>query len=57
MEVYKKIKLYPNYEISSYGKVKNITTNENMKLRKRDDGYMDVGLRKNGEQKMSCYID
>ena len=51
MEVYKKIKLYPNYEISSYGKVKNITTNENMKLRKRDDGYMDVGLTKNGEQK------
>ena len=51
MEIWQKIKLYPNYEISSYGKVKNLTTSENMKLRKRDDGYIDVGLTKNGEQK------
>ena len=51
MEVYKKIKSYPNYEISSFGKVKNSTTSENMKLRKRDDGYIDVGLTKNGAQK------
>jgi len=51
MEVYKKIKLYPNYAISSFGKVKNLTTSENMKLRKRDDGYIDVGLTKNGAQK------
>ena len=50
-EVWKKIKSYPNYEISSFGKVKNLTTNENMKLRKRDDKYIDVGLTKNGEQK------
>ena len=32
MEIWQKIKLYPNYEISSYGKVKNLTTSENMKL-------------------------
>ena len=32
------------------GKVKNLTTNENMKLRKRDDKYIDVGLTKNGAQ-------
>jgi hypothetical protein len=51
MEVWRKIKSYPNYEISSYGKVKNLTTSENMKLRKRDDKYIDVGLTKNGEQK------
>ena len=50
MEVWKKIKLYPNYEISSFGKVKNLSTNQNMKLRKRDDKYIDVGLTKNGEQ-------
>ena len=50
MEVWKKIRSYPNYEISSFGKVKNLTNNENMKLRKRDDGYIDVGLTKNGEQ-------
>ena len=34
MEVYKKIKLYPNYEISSYGKVKNITTNKKYEIEK-----------------------
>ena len=51
MEVWKKIKLYPNYEISSFGKVKNLSTNQNMKLRKRPDGYIGVGLTKNGEQK------
>ena len=51
MEIWKKIKLYPNYQISSFGKVKNLTTSENMKLRKRDDGYIDVGLTKKGEQK------
>ena len=50
MEVWKKIRSYPNYEISSFGKVKNLTNNENMKLRKRDDKYIDVGLTKNGEQ-------
>ena len=50
MEVWKKIRSYPNYEISSFGKVKNLATNENMKLRKRDDKYIDVGLTKNGEQ-------
>ena len=57
MEIWKKIKAYPNYEISSLGKVKNLNTNQNMKLRKRDDGYIDVGLTKNGEQKMNYYID
>ena len=51
MEIWKKIKAYPNYEISSLGKVKNLNTYQNMKLRKRDDGYIDVGLTKNGEQK------
>ena len=50
MEIWKKIKAYPNYEISSLGKVKNLNTNQNMKLRKRDDGYIDVGLTKNGQQ-------
>ena len=50
MEIWQKIKLYPNYEISSYGKVKNLTTSENMKLWKRDDKYIDVGLTKNGKQ-------
>ena len=50
MEIWKKIRSYPNYEISSFGKVKNLATNENMKLRKRDDKYIDVGLTKNGEQ-------
>lgn len=51
MEVWKKIKGYPNYEISSFGKVKNIKTNENMRVRKRPDLYIDIGLTKNGEQK------
>ena len=50
MEVWKKIRSYPNYEISSFGKVKNLATNENMKLRKREDKYIDVGLTKNGVQ-------
>ena len=51
MEVWKKIKSYPNYEISSFGKVKNLSTNQNIKLRKRDDTYIDVGLTKNGSQR------
>ena len=47
LEQYAMITDYPNYAVSSYGKVINITTGRILKPRKNRDGYYYVNLYKN----------
>ena len=50
-EVWKDIKGYEDeYEVSNLGRVRNKITKKILKL-KKDNGYLRVGLRKNGKQK------
>ena len=39
------------YEVSNYGKVRNVKTGRILKLGKSKNGYLRVGLHKNGKQK------
>lgn len=43
-EIFKIIKDYPNYEISNYGNVKNISTGKTLKHRTQTRGYKTVRL-------------
>lgn len=49
-EVWLNVRGYPNYEVSSQGRVRNLKTKKIMKQR-TDLGYQKVNLYKNGEQK------
>ena len=49
-EVWLNVRGYPNYEVSSQGRVRNLKTKKIMKQR-TDQGYRKVNLYKNGEQK------
>ena len=50
-EKWKSVNGFANYEISSCGRVRNATTERILKPRTRRDGYLDVGLSKNGTSK------
>ena len=50
-EVWRTIKNYDNYSVSSFGRVRNDKFNRFLKPRKNGDGYYDVGLYKKGKQK------
>jgi hypothetical protein len=51
-EVWKQITEYPNYSISNWGNVKNMTTDKILVNIKSTRGYLFVGLSKNGKRKM-----
>ena len=51
MEHFKKIKNYPNYLISDQGRVYSYYTKKFLKPRKKNSGYFQIGLRKNGVRK------
>lgn len=51
-EVWKDIKNYEDeYQVSNLGRVRNKKTKKILKLKKEKNGYLRVGLRKNGKQK------
>jgi hypothetical protein len=50
-EVWKAINGYKNYEVSSFGKVKNIKTGEILKAGSSKDGYIHVSLHTDGKGK------
>lgn len=43
--------VYDNYEVSSMGRVRNVKTGRILKPQKNKDGYLQVGLCKNGNKK------
>jgi hypothetical protein len=51
-EIWKQITDYPNYSISSFGNVKNITTGRMLKNNNGINGYLLVGLYKNNKRKI-----
>jgi len=51
MEEYKIINNYPNYEVSNFGNVRNITTGKQKTPRISRSGYYDVSLYKNNKEK------
>lgn len=65
MENWKAMELYPKYEISTEGRIRNSKTHYIYSQRLRSDGYLDIDIRENGERKKmlvhrlvaSCYLD
>ena len=56
MEEYKIIKNYPNYEVSTFGNIRNITTGNILKGRLRGKGYYAVALfNENGRKDVSIH--
>jgi len=49
-EIYKEIKDFPNYHVSTFGNVKNIKTGRILKQRLRKDGYKDIVLHNNSKK-------
>lgn len=54
-EMWRKIKLFPNYQVSNFGDVKNIVTNKKISQWKKKNGYLEVTLHANGIKK-NLYI-
>lgn len=54
-EIWEAIKGYDNYEVSSFGNVKNIKTGKILKAGLNGDGYYHVGLSNHGKKK-TCTI-
>jgi hypothetical protein len=50
-EMWKPVEGYPNYSVSSFGKVKNVLTRKVLKQRIKKDGYRSVTLVKNTKRK------
>ncbi|WP_165844408.1 NUMOD4 domain-containing protein [Limosilactobacillus fermentum] len=48
IEIWRKIKSFPNYQISNLGNVKNIVTNRKISQWKKENGYLQVTLHTNG---------
>jgi len=51
MEHFRKIKGYPNYSVSDYGRIRNDKTGRILKPQKNTCGYLQVDLHKNGVRK------
>jgi hypothetical protein len=51
IEMWKPVEGYPNYSVSSFGKVKNVNTGRILKLRLTKTGYYEVLLPLNGKLK------
>lgn len=65
METWKAMELYPRYEVSTEGRVRNSETHHIYSQRLRKDGYLDLTLMIDGKKKMMlahrmvamCYLD
>jgi hypothetical protein len=55
MEIWKTVKSYPNYEVSSVGSVRNTKTGKNLKVATNNCGYQLVCL-SNKNEKQTSYI-
>jgi hypothetical protein len=55
-EIWKTIEDYPNYEVSSFGNIKNKTTKKLLKLQKNYSGYLKVSLLNNNKKSFSCIV-
>ena len=51
-ETWKQIKGFPNYEVSTYGNVRNVKTGKILKQNKRPNGYLIVFLYNNGKRQL-----
>ena len=56
IEMWRLINGYDNYEVSSHGRVRNNRTMRILKGGKNLDGYIHVGLSKNGKIKLIILI-
>lgn len=54
-EIWKTIEDYPNYEVSTFGNIKNKTTNNILTPRKTSHGYLRINIQKNNKYK-SFYV-
>jgi hypothetical protein len=55
-EIWKTIEDYPNYDVSSFGNIRNNKTNYIMKLQKNIQGYMRVSLINLNKKSINCYV-
>jgi hypothetical protein len=55
-EIWKTIEDYPNYEVSSFGNIKNKTTNKQLKLQKNYSGYLKISLLNINKKCFSCIV-
>ena len=55
-EIWKTIEEFPNYEVSSFGTIKNKTTNKFFKLQKNYSGYLKVALINSNKKSFSCIV-
>jgi hypothetical protein len=55
-ELWKTIEDYPNYEVSSFGNIKNKTTNKQLKLQKTYSGYLKISLVNINKKSFSCIV-
>ena len=51
-ETWKVIKGFPNYEVSTFGNVRNVKTGKMLKQNKRPNGYLAVHLYNNGKKQI-----
>ena len=55
-EIWKITEDYPNYEVSSFGNIRNKTTNKILKLQKNLSGYLKVSLLDSNKNSFSCIV-
>jgi hypothetical protein len=55
-EIWKTIEDYPNYEVSTFGNIKNKTTEKLLKLQKNYSGYLNISLRNNNKKSFTCIV-
>ena len=55
-EIWKTIEDYPNYEVSTFGNIKNKTTNKQLKLQKNYSGYLKISLLNIEKKSFSCIV-
>lgn len=55
-EIWKTIEDFPNYEVSTFGNIKNKTTGKMFKLQKNYSGYLKVSLLNNDRKTICCIV-
>ena len=55
-EIWKTIEDFPNYEVSTFGNIKNTTTNKMLKLQQNYAGYVKITLCTNNKKSNSCIV-
>ena len=55
-EIWKTIEDFPNYEVSTFGNIKNKTTEKLLKLQKNYSGYLNISLLNNNKKSFRCKV-